>query len=88
MTECVYVGVYVFPGRTQALNEARPATRYIPPVWLALRRLIKTGLIHGSNTASLPPFPSFFGALRNLSSPLNISFLPFFINSIPPFAIV
>lgn len=30
-----------------------------------------------------PPFPSFFRALRNLSSPLSISFLPFFIHSLP-----
>ena len=61
LSVCTWVcaGVYVFPGRTRALNEARPATRYIPPVWLALRRLIKTGLVHGSNTDRAPtPRPS------------------------------
>lgn len=70
---------------TQALNEASAATRYIPPVWLAPRQLIKTGLLHCSNTDPLQtaparqthtrtPFPSFFGALRNPASPLH--FLP------------
>lgn len=60
LSVCTWVcaGVYVFPGRTRALNEARPATRYIPPVWLALRRLIKTGLVHGSNTDSTPTPPA------------------------------
>lgn len=91
MTECVYTWVCMSPlAEHRALNEARPATRDIPPVWLALCRLIKTGLVHGFNTYPLlPPFPSFFGALRNLSSPLDISFLPFFISSLPPpFALV
>lgn len=90
----VRVSVRVSHGRTRALNEGSAATRYIPPVWLALVPLIRTSLIRSysppetrlyTHTRTYTPafihthaFP--INSYKVLPSPSYISFSPLSIH--------